>query len=266
MTIDETIETLQNKKISLARFGDGEISIMNQSNGVGFQKQDPKLCQKLNEVFSKPLETLLIALPDPFQNLRDYNRIDRKFWVKFTGIHKLKLLNKINMNLRYGNAHITRFYISNLNKKMSDLRFTNLKMIWKNRDILIVEGSYTRSGVGNDLYKDAKSISRVICPKTNAFDLYDGIYSEVLKHGKDKLILISLGPTATVLAYDLAAFGYWAIDIGHLDVEYIWMKSKAKRKSAITGRHVNEIVQGEIHELDQETLAIYNQQIIAKLI
>jgi hypothetical protein len=45
---------------------------------------------------------------------------------------------------------------------------------------------------------------------------------------KNILILISLGPTATVLAYDLAKLGYWAIDIGHIDNEYEWLKLEAK--------------------------------------
>lgn len=32
-----------------------------------------------------------------------------------------------------------------------------------------------------------------------------------------RLILIALGMTATVLAYDLSKAGFWAIDIGHID-------------------------------------------------
>lgn len=39
---------------------------------------------------------------------------------------------------------------------------------------------------------------------------------------KDRLILLSYGMTATVLAYDLAKLGYWAVDLGHLDLEYEW--------------------------------------------
>jgi hypothetical protein len=41
----------------------------------------------------------------------------------------------------------------------------------------------------------------------------------------DKLILIALGPTATVLAYDLAKKGYQAIDIGHLPSCYEVVKN-----------------------------------------
>ena len=77
-------------------------------------------------------------------------------------------------------------------------------------------------GVGNDLLSNALSVERVIAPSENAFLVYDVILSAVRKYGKGKLILAALGPTATVLAYDLAREGYWILDIGHLDLEYEW--------------------------------------------
>ena len=50
---------------------------------------------------------------------------------------------------------------------------------------------------------------------------------------KNKLILIALGPTATILAYDLYKLGYRAIDIGHIDIEYEWFLRKANTKIPI---------------------------------
>jgi len=43
-----------------------------------------------------------------------------------------------------------------------------------------------------------------------------------------------------VLCYDLARKGYQAIDIGHIDVEYMWYKMGAKEKCVIPSRAVNE--------------------------
>ena len=42
----------------------------------------------------------------------------------------------------------------------------------------------------------------------------------------DCLFLVALGPTATVLAYDLTKHGAQAIDIGHLDIEYEWFRAR----------------------------------------
>ena len=58
---------------------------------------------------------------------------------------------------------------------------------------------------------------------------------------KNKLILIALGPTATILAYDLYKLGYLAIDIGHIDIEYEWFLRKANTKIPIKNKYVNEI-------------------------
>lgn len=57
--------------------------------------------------------------------------------------------------------------------------------------------------------------------------------------------MLSYGPTATVLAYDLAKLGYQAIDLGHLDVEYEWYL-RNERWLKIEGKYVNEAADGHI--------------------
>ena len=61
-----------------------------------------------------------------------------------------------------------------------------------------------------------------------------------MKVNKNRLILIALGPTATILAYDLYKLGYQAIDIGHADIEYEWYLRKAKNRIKIKNKYVNE--------------------------
>ena len=100
-------------------------------------------------------------------------------------------------------------------------------------------------GVGNDLFDGANSIRRILCPAVNAFNSYNEIIEQVRKcANQDDLILIALGQTATVLAYDLYKMGYQALDIGHVDVEYEWMKMGAIKKERIVGRFMNEIDSG----------------------
>ena len=52
--------------------------------------------------------------------------------------------------------------------------------------------------------------------------------------------MIALGPTATVLAYDLAARGFWALDIGHIDLEYEWFLN-GKGYSIVEKKYNNEV-------------------------
>lgn len=101
-------------------------------------------------------------------------------------------------------------------------------------------------GVGNDLLDNARSIRRIICPDKDAFDKYDIIYSAIEKNvNQSDLILISLGMTATVLAYDLSKEGFQAIDIGHVDIEYEWMRMGATKKCKVQNKRMAEIEGGQ---------------------
>ena len=53
-----------------------------------------------------------------------------------------------------------------------------MKKIWDERDVLIIEGYFTRCGIGNDLFNNSKSIKRILCPPKNAFLVYEKIINE----------------------------------------------------------------------------------------
>lgn len=130
--------------------------------------------------------------------------------------------------------------------------------------MVIVEGVETRSGIGNDLYDNATSLQRILGPATNAFDMYDKMLETIIQHvSKDKLILLCYGMTATVLAYDLAKLGYWAIDLGHLDIEYEWFKLGITKRIAIKGKFTNEASGG--NKVEECTDPKYLSQIICDI-
>ena len=52
---------------------------------------------------------------------------------------------------------------------------------------------------------------------------------EAKKIDKNRIICIILGPTATVLAYDLAKEGYQALDLGHIVKAYNFYKTNGDR-------------------------------------
>ena len=58
-------------------------------------------------------------------------------------------------------------------KNNSKTTFENLKKIWNGKNIIIIEGRYSRLGVANDLFNNAKSEKRILCPEKNAFAKYD---------------------------------------------------------------------------------------------
>ena len=135
--------------------------------------------------------------------------------------------------------------------------------MWKDKDIIIVEGVKTRLGVGNDLLVEARSIKRILGPAINAFDYIDEIKKKVVEVYNGELVIMALGPTATILASDLSKLGIQALDIGHLDIEYEWYCRKSKSHDIIPGKYTNEAVNGsEVEEcIDEE----YLSQIIARI-
>ena len=62
------------------------------------------------------------------------------------------------------------------------------------------------------------------------------------------MVLIALGITATVLAWDLSKLGIWAIDIGNMDNEYEWYKLGVKKPVPLKNRYVFEASGGKIVE------------------
>ena len=260
---DSSIDRLLKAKKNIARFGDGEFDLILKKSDPGFQRIDPNLSKRLIEVLTSDLDNLLVAIPYSLINLDENTNISTLFWGNYLKRNGDLLIPYI-ANKKFIDASITRLYIPSMNQKLALKRFDKLKAIWEGKDILFVEGEFSRMGVGNDLFINSKTIKRIICPSKNAFDRIEDILESVKTHGKDKLILCSLGPTATIIAYELAKNDMWCLDIGHIDIEYMWAL-KNKGRTPIPGRLLNEVNTGEIQELDIDIINSYNKSIIERI-
>lgn len=237
----ETIDDILMHKKSISRYGDGELKMMLNNEGIVFQSESPELSKRLNEVLNSELDNLIIGLPGPLCSVREEGLDSKFFWIRFINLYGNLLSQYLDPKRVYGNAGISRFYLGLKDKRLSMQILEKLKQIWNGKELLIIEGEFSRMGVGNDLFENAAGVSRLVCPAEDAFAKYHEILEAAKKYGQDKLILIALGPTATILSYDLAESGYWAIDIGHVDVEYMWMLSKAQTRIRVKGRMVVEV-------------------------
>ena len=79
------------------------------------------------------------------------------------------------------------------------------------------------------------------------------------------MILLALGPTSTVLAYDLFKLGFQVVDVGHVDIEYEWFLRKAEKRIQIDNKYVNE-VNGSKYKFRNVTDPNYYKEIISKII
>lgn len=262
---EETIEEIIKNKKSIARFGDGEfVWLLEEKNTPSFQENDSKLSEKLKEVIESNYDKLLVCIPKNLQKIKNARYIDKWFWRKFVNTYGENLKPYIKESKVYGNTNISRFYMGYRNKKETEKKVNNLRKLWQDKETIIVEGKYTKLGVGNDLFNNTKKIERIVCPAQNAFSYYEKILEQVKKVSKDKLIIIALGPTATILAYDLAKLGYQALDLGHIDIEYEWYLKKAKSKISIEGKFVNE-AREKLKQSEKNINTEYNESIITTI-
>lgn len=261
---DKTIDYILSNKCSVSRFGDGEMSLMEGRN-LKFQNFNSEIQNRLKEV--KSTDNCLVCIPDVFGKNLNKNMIisdEYKFWkysnIIFGGMWR-KQFSKITP---LGDSLFTRFYLRYKDKSKVGDYIIKLKKLWDKRNVIIVEGYTSQVGVGNDILDNAKSIRRILCPNKNAFDYYESIYNSVIENYNDgDLIILALGPTATVLAYDLSKKGIQALDMGHFDIEYEWYLAKTDIKIPVKNKHVNECNSMGMSPVDNDE---YKKQIISTIL
>ena len=259
---DASLDFIKKNNCSVARFGDGEVDIIN-GKSIPYQVYDSNLAEDLRHILERQSDQeFLVCLPDVFEHVERYNSSAQLFWnshfEQYESFYQTELMSDW-----YGSTFLSRPYIDLVDKSQAKSYFDKLKQLWENKDVLIVEGTTSRSGVGNDLFDNAKSIKRIIGPSKNAYSKAKELFEAIQEHGKDKLVLLMLGPTAKVLAAALSTKGIQAIDLGHIDSEYEWFKRQVTHKVKLENKHTAEFNQdhGVLPEIDET----YISQIVLDL-
>lgn len=219
--ISETMQEILISRRSVARFGDGEFCLM-RGKSIRFQDADAVLKKRLCEISKSPSKKdCMICVPYALKDMSYLNESSYEFWLKFRRNCLFSWYALLKISGQYYTTEINRPF-KDFKDRTHCLRvMEQWKRVWSNQDIVIIEGKNSKMGVYNDLLDGCKSVKRIIMPDCNAWAHYDELLSAILNLVKrESLLLVSLGPTATVLAYDLSKKGYRIIDIGHIDGEY----------------------------------------------
>lgn len=231
-TIEETIEELIHTEKSLVRFGDGEITMI-RGRSLAFQEVNTEISEGLKRILRYEHDGLIMAIPEIFGDLGIYRKESSRFWKDHLLFSRKVYLEYCNDRKKYGNAYVSRFYYALEDKSKCGQWVEGLRQIWRDKDIVVVEGEKTHNGVGNDLFDTAKSVERIVGPSTQAFEKVNEIMECCREYPKDRLFLVSLGIAAKFLVEKLFLEGYRALDIGHLDMEYEWYLHQAGTKEKI---------------------------------
>lgn len=211
-TEEETIRQIIENNLSIARFGDGEFN-MCIGRHKSFQKQDTQLVTQLKSILKSKPENLLIGI-NTISSTSDLTVI----WKKFVIRRGNRVLDLLDRTRTYDSSTITTVFPTD------PIEFNNhvslLKQIWDNRKVLFVVGRNSRFFFEEELFHNIAHHEFVYGPPKNAFDHYEELLDQVLSYDKDWLIMIALGPTATIMAADLCTKGYQAIDLGQTPSKY----------------------------------------------
>lgn len=236
-TIEETIEELAHSNKSMIRFGDGEITMI-RGRSLKLQQVKPEIIDGLKRLLGYEHEEMIITIPDIFGDLSIYRKQSRQFWRDHLFFSREIYKKYCNPDREYYNTSISRFYITLEDQSKCRNWIEGIRQIWKDKDVVVVEGERTHNGVGNDLLDTAKSVERIIGPSSDAYGKLDEILEYCKEYPKERLFLVSLGVAAKFLAEQLFLEGYRVLDIGNLDMEYEWYLHQAKKKQEIAKHNV----------------------------
>lgn len=219
LSLEETIETLQRTRWSFSRYGDGEFSLI-LGHGIRFQAYDKTLSRRLREVLMHPGDQCLVGIPT-----LEKGKIGRYF-LEYWFRNLKAVTGLLNSDLKYGLSQVTRF------AQMDELAM--LSKLWDHSSkVVFVVGKGSRFDHAPFLFDNIDRFEFVYSMAENAWSCYPELLECLCSEAKDTLFLLSLGPTATVLAHDLSLKGYRALDIGHVSSRLQVLQGKVVRAEAI---------------------------------
>ncbi len=240
MSFNKTINYILNNRCSVSRFGDGEFSYM-LGNDMKFEKANIEKANLLISSFKTNNKKVLICITSAFRPLRNnFTKNVNKYYKDYMLANYRSISKFFNYKYNYGDALFTRFYMDykNKNKIIIKKKISLIKRLWEERNLLIVEGINTKLGVGNKLFDNAKIIRRIICPNNGCMEILNKISKTIQKHyNSNDLVLLSLGAAASYLSVFLSTTkDIQCIDVGHIDIEYIWFLNGLEEKTLIDGK------------------------------
>ncbi len=209
----ETLDWLATHAGSIARYGDGELLLM-LGRGIPFQEFDPVLAQRLRTILGKSNERFIVGIPN-FDKLAVTSANKLKMWQK----DRIRFSHFVTRGLPYFSMYISR--PRGIVGLESAAYYERMRQLWTDRTVVLVSNQAAANE--HSVYANARQVHLVRCPAQHAFREYSQLLRacEVhLQNDAAPLFLLSAGPTATLLAWDLSERGAQALDIGHLPACY----------------------------------------------
>lgn len=204
----ETVEYVAERKVSLARFGDGEIGLACHAyRSLEFQTGSPQLSRALQNVLSDYRPNLLVGLPG-FVADTTWLTMFARYW----GV----LEEVLPPSRTWGVSSVSR---ANAFAYHREALVDAWRACWEGRNVTVVTGRGSRFDPIDELFSNVGDINFEYGPTRNAFESLDQLTAQLLEKPLD-LVIVALGPAATILAARLSDRGVQTLDIGHISNSY----------------------------------------------
>ena len=207
-----TVKEIISSGASIARYGDGELKLC-----LGIKQMcqpfSPEIQNALRRILLEEVPGLLVGIPriyDP-DSYPIQGSQKKGFWRRYQSAGHMGLYDS---ERQYYSAFITR--PDSAGEIDCDEYWGMIRDIWSGREVVLLQGFDREFEKDSRLFSQASRLSIVYGPRHNAYRHLKRLKKVLLEYPQTALLILSLGPTATVLAYELAQEGRQTLDLGHL--------------------------------------------------
>lgn len=188
---------------------------------IPFQKYNEELKNIMLEILKNNNKNLYVGINyNYFHSLDNLNTINKEFYLLYARKYRDFLFEYCNKNRQYIAAGFTQLYTLLVDYNYSDY-FKKIKLLFKDRELVIVAGHGVLDKLQFDIFELAKSREYIQAPNLHAFSEFDNLLNAALDFPSDKKTFVFiLGPCSKALVYKLTQNGYMAWDVGHLAKDY----------------------------------------------
>src|SRR5690606_25697971 len=156
----ETLERVRRDRLSLARFGDGELALAHRADAaIAFHRGSPELQAELRAILrgegyeGVPLLTCIPGMTVPYY---------RQYWAKYW--RRVKPM--LDLSRVYGNTSVSREGLFRLDAEAGCAAW---RSIWDGRDVCYVVGRNSRFDAIDDLFDGVASHRTIYSLPRNAY-------------------------------------------------------------------------------------------------
>ena len=198
MSEHETLDAIAARGVSCARFGDGELQIVNGNSSVS-QEGSPALRDELRAILASPNPSCLPCVPHPaVRGVR--GTFERYFTRQYSQWYTARI---------YGSSFITRPECAPWIDRSE--YWEKVRALWRGKRVAYVSGDPRLLSV---IKPDVPEVEVYIAPRKNAYAVIGDIHNELRRSTAD-VAVIALGAAGTVLAAR-ASVHMQSLDLGHI--------------------------------------------------